>query len=224
MNEPFELNIRGQLFQIHPSQVAPPRAVMIALHGLSGDQHSMEIFTRKFHHEFCVVYPRAFFKLENNGFSWLDSQKDPTEEDASDWISAVDMLHFNLELLMVDLGLLGLPQHLIGFSQGAALGLVYSLHYLPDGAKTALMAGFVPKGFSFASKSLDHRTYFIYHGQNDKTIPPEEAARLVHSLKVVGANVEYCESNTGHKLSLPCLRSMEKFFLGDQPTKITGLG
>ncbi|MDO8971936.1 MAG: hypothetical protein Q7U74_14675, partial [Saprospiraceae bacterium] len=138
-------------------------------------------------------------------------------QDASAWIYAAGLLHFNLELLTIDLGLQGLPHHLIGFSQGAALGLVYSILYLPPLAKTALLAGFVPEGYSLTSKSLGHRTYFIYHGLNDTTILPDKAAHLVQSLQDTGAAIEYCKSTAGHKLSLACLEAMEKYFLGDQP-------
>lgn len=212
MNDPFELTIRGQLFQIHSSEKEPPRAVILALHGLSGDQHSMAIFTRKFHRDFCVIYPRAFYELPNGGFSWLKFPAEQTTA-ASPWIDASNLLHFNFELLMIDLGYQTLPFHLIGFSQGAALGLVYSTHHLPPGSKAALLAGFMPEGFPLRPNSLSNHTYFIYHGKNDTTVSSDESVRMVQALKESGAAVEYCESTAGHKLSLGCLESLEKYIL-----------
>ncbi len=55
---------------------------------------------------------------------------------------------------------------------------------------------------------------FISHGRQDELIPVEQARRAATLLREAGAQVTYCESDAGHKVSKECLKEME-IFLGE---------
>jgi phospholipase/carboxylesterase len=106
-----------------------------------------------------------------------------------------------------------LPVTLVGFSQGAALAYAYTLVYPEKVSRTAGLAGFLPAGAEryFAGCPLSGKQIFIAHGTRDDTVPIGAAERAVHGLEEAGAQVEYCTSDMGHKLSSRCLHSLEQF-------------
>jgi predicted esterase len=59
--------------------------------------------------------------------------------------------------------------------------------------------------------SLSGKRIFISHGRQDDLIPLQQARRAYSVLKAAGAEIVYCESNTGHKVSKQCLKEMEVF-------------
>jgi predicted esterase len=53
---------------------------------------------------------------------------------------------------------------------------------------------------------------YISHGVKDNLVPVTKAQYAVEQLDQAGAQVQYCESDVGHKLSADCFRGMEVFF------------
>jgi phospholipase/carboxylesterase len=92
---------------------------------------------------------------------------------------------------------------LIGFSQGAALSYTLTLLYPGRTRTLAALSGFMPDGAEdlLASEILDGKTIFIAHGRQENMIPVEEAHRYVALLAGSGAQVTYCESDGGHKVT-----------------------
>jgi len=213
MNDAFELSVRGRLFRIQPPDEEPARALILAVHGFSGDELSMEIFTHKLRHDFWVIYPRAPHALEMGGFSWA---KTPLgiHQPASDFLQEAQELNRDLDLLATDLGTNLLPVFTMGFSQGAALALVFSSLFSLPREKHALLAGFLPGGLAIRSNSLRQRFYFVAHGSRDTTVPVENSHQVLKFLEESGAEAQLCESNSTHKLGLECLKKLEFFFLG----------
>ena len=217
MNDAFELSVRGRLFRIQPPDDEPARALILAVHGFSGDELSMDIFTHKLRRVFWVIYPRAPHALPEGGFSWA---KNPLgiHQPASDFLQEAQDLNRDLDLLATDLGSNPLPVFTMGFSQGAALALVFSSLFSQPREQHALLAGFLPDGLAVRSNSLRQRSYFVAHGSRDTTVPLENSHQVLKFLQESGAETQLCESNSAHKLGVECLRMLEKFFLGGIPT------
>jgi phospholipase/carboxylesterase len=103
---------------------------------------------------------------------------------------------------------------LVGFSQGAALGLEAALLH-PDWMQSvACLSGFMPDGVSplLVDRPLEGMPIFLAHGTQDDTVPISKARAAVGMLEKAGAQVHYCEDDVGHKLSLSCFKSLEMFF------------
>ncbi len=211
MNDPYDLTIQEHIFRIFPPTQHVPRAALLAIHGYTGNEHSMEIFIQKLIPDCWAILPRAFFPALDEGFSWvLDGNEDRTgfqmlEESAM-------RLKMRVDQIQQDLKITRLPLYLMGFSQGAALALVYSLKYSQDGDRIGLMAGFLPTGLEPSHGTLRNRRFFIAHGRQDATIPIEQAYKIADFLEESQAQVDLCESDTGHKLNMACFKRLEEFF------------
>jgi phospholipase/carboxylesterase len=101
----------------------------------------------------------------------------------------------------------------MGFSQGAALAFMIGLTYPQLAQSIVGFAGYLPHGaLSLCKKQpLLNTPVFIAHGTYDKTIPIARAHKTVEWLTIAGAQVTYCESSTGHQVSLDCLKQAETF-------------
>jgi predicted esterase len=58
---------------------------------------------------------------------------------------------------------------------------------------------------------LQEKRIFIAHGTSDDIVPIRAARQTVDLLKKAGAQVEYCESDVGHKVSAICIPALEAF-------------
>lgn len=212
MSEPFTLSVRRQLFLVQPPQTEPGNAVYLCLHGLTGDEHSMEIFTRRPNQNGWIIYPRAFYPASKGGYSWVE-QDYPNLPPRTAFQSSTASLHLHLDLLLTDLGIPQLPVHLMGFSQGAAQALVFAETHFQAHRKIALLAGFLPEGSTAQPVIIAQLSFFVSHGRNDATIPIQKAHELVNYLNQTGADVKYCESNAGHKFGVECLKPLNDFMV-----------
>ncbi len=102
----------------------------------------------------------------------------------------------------------------MGFSQGAALAYVLAGLFPERVGALAALSGFIPSGAEavLAAGALDGKVAFVAHGRQDDMVPIERARRAAAQLRAAGAQVTFCETDGGHKVSRECLRSMEAFF------------
>ena len=211
MNEPFNRMEGGWLFRIQPASEPAPKAVLIAIHGWTGTETSMEIFTRKLRQTEWVIYPRAPFVSPTGGYSWTRESKGVLQEFIPFKSIGAELLD-RLNRIIAAYSLENLPVYLAGFSQGAAIALVTSLEPKFHASKVGLLSGFLPVGMpSEIFGSLPE--YFIAHGKQDAIIPIEQAFQIVRYLKEINAQVDFCETDTGHKLGAACFKQLENFFL-----------
>jgi phospholipase/carboxylesterase len=103
---------------------------------------------------------------------------------------------------------------LIGFSQGAALCYTLALLHPERIRALAALSGFMPGGAEdlLAKRPLAGKPVFVAHGRQDNKIPVEQARRSVALLEGSGAQVTYCESDGGHKISADCLTWLADIF------------
>jgi phospholipase/carboxylesterase len=205
---------RNWVYRFRPAQ-GTAGLLLIMLHGWTGDENSMWIFTRSIPEQVAVLAPRAPYSAPEGGYSW--NCKTP-----GTWgLPAIDDLRPSAEALIgfvedwshsmsLDVHQIGL----IGFSQGAALSYVITLLHPARVRALAALSGFLPRGTEVLLKShpLAGKPIFVAHGRQDDMIPVELARRSVKLLEESGARVTYCESDGGHKVSKECIGGINTFF------------
>jgi phospholipase/carboxylesterase len=212
--EPKLLKFQNQTFQWYPAQTEPGR-LLIILHGWTGDEKSMWVFTRHLPLNYSILAPRAPHFAPEGGYSWRKIEP-------GTWgVPSVDDLRPALESLLAFLddwstseGMNLQQFDLMGFSQGAAMAYTLTLLYPDRVHALAALSGFLPEGAEniLIEHPLLGKPVFVSHGRQDKMIPVARAQEAVALLRASGVRVTYCESDAGHKVSKDCLHAMEEFF------------
>jgi len=188
-----------------------PFPVLLLLHGLSGDENSMWIFTPRLPGNHLLLSPRAPYQALSGGFSWNQTVHGwPRLEDFLPSIDALLGLLIPAYFPAGDFSNL----HLMGFSQGAALAVAFTLLHPEKITSLAMLSGFVPKGLDGTIKlhRLGGLPVFLAHGIHDSMVPVEEARQSAATLESAGGKVTYCEDEVGHKLSANCFKGLGAFF------------
>jgi len=191
--------------------------IMLLLHGWTGDENSMWIFTPRIPEDYLILAPRGITKTSFGGYGWENVRFDGWPK-AADFHNAirglfelVDMIDFpDLDSREIDV---------MGFSQGGALGCTMSLQYPERIGKLASLSGFIPEGLGdeIANRRLKGKKLFVAHGTRDNMVSLDKARTAVRDLKLAGSDVIYCEEDVGHKLSAGCFRAMDDYFARDIP-------
>lgn len=212
MNDNEEtITLNGLVIRIRQSTGDGPFPVFLLLHGWTGDENSMWVFTSRVPENSLIIAPRGYYPTKAGGYSWHPEINKPWP-----WINDFQP---TVERLFREISIRNFPMgdfsalHLIGFSQGAAL--VYSMAILHPERITTIsgLSGFLPDGASsrVEPERLKGLPAFIAHGTDDDRVPVELARKSVRVLREAGANVTYCEDAVGHKLSAKCFRGLEAF-------------
>jgi phospholipase/carboxylesterase len=199
--------------RVRVSQSPNPR-LLVLLHGWTGDENSMWIFTRGLSPDYWMMAPRGPHTADPSGFSWRPLQLStfgmPSLEmllpAAEGLIKLVDEYSASVKLDAQQFDL-------VGFSQGAAMTNLMGILYPHRIRKMGVLAGFVPAGLDqlIQQKPLAGKKVFVAHGTQDQMIPIDRARASMGLLEEAGAQVIYCEDEVGHKLSANCLRALESY-------------
>jgi phospholipase/carboxylesterase len=210
-NEPILLDQDGWVARIQPPKQANENArVLLLIHGLHGDEKVMWIFTRGLPKTYWMVAPRGPVKT-SQGYAWVKSSGDfPGLADFAPCASAF------FKALSGWLDQLGAPHHpidVMGFSQGAAMAYALAAFYPQTIRHVIALAGFLPRENDYPGRynALKGKNIYIAHGSRDEIVPVHMAEDAVQTLQAAGADVTYCPSDTGHKLSTSCLRGLVEF-------------
>jgi len=212
--EPQLVMFKNWTFRLHMPQEYSGRMLLL-LHGWMGDENSMWMFVRNFSTDIMMVSPRGVVPVREGGYSWRTIQPGtwgmatlkelrPAAEGMvsflDDWTTSIGMKVDQFEVM--------------GFSQGAAF--TYSLASLFPARirRFAALSGFIPVDAQalFTPEQFSGKPVFISHGRQDEKIPIEQSRQAVRKLEAAGAKVSFCESDAGHKVSINCLKELEKFF------------
>jgi phospholipase/carboxylesterase len=188
------------------------RPVILLLHGWTGDENSMWIFANRLPQNAMLVAPRGLYTTALGGYGWQPTL-DRNWPDIDDFQPAMEAIWKLLTLQhfpTADLSKI----HIVGFSQGAALGYSLSLAYPERVGVLAGLSGFAPGGVEtlVSSQPLAGKACFMAHGTQDRLVPVARARQARQIFLEAGAQVTYCEDDVGHKLSAACFRGLETFF------------
>jgi phospholipase/carboxylesterase len=198
----------GLIYRVRRGQ--PHAALIVMLHGLSGDENVMWIFDHALPREATVIAPRALYASEFGGYSWARSvMRD--DLDNVDYQAALEVLpRFVAEVIAL---YEGDPQRVIvmGFSQGAAVSYAYSLLHPESLRGVIALAGFLPDSSDALSATPVLPHYLILHGTHDEAVPIDRAREARSVLESRGAIVEYHEHRVGHKVSAQGMKEMTRW-------------
>ena len=192
----------------------PAPRLLLLIHGLTGDENSMWVFTRDLPTQYWIIAPRGPHTAEPAGYSWRTQPSSdfgrPSFEQLKD--SAEALIHL-VDEYQASAKIEAPVFDVMGFSQGAAMSSVLTFLHPGRVRKLGILAGFVPSGMDelTAKRPLDGKSVFVAHGTKDETVPIDQARASIEVLEQAGARVTYCEDEVGHKVSLTCLHALRKF-------------
>jgi phospholipase/carboxylesterase len=188
--------------------------LLVLIHGWTGDENSMWVFTRGLPADYWIIAPRAPHAAEAQGFSWRPPQPGTHGRPTLEMLrpAAESLIHF-IDEYSASVKLNANQFDLIGFSQGAVMVNLLGMLYPRRVRKMGVLAGFVPSGLEdiIEKKPLGGKNIFVAHGTQDEMVPLERARASVELLEKAGAQVTFCEDEVAHKLSANCLRALEDY-------------
>jgi phospholipase/carboxylesterase len=224
-NQTEEIKLGSWVMRARLPEGEGPHPVGLLLHGLSGDEKVMWIFASRMPKDLLLLAPRATHPFSGGGYSWVPDRltRLPGTSDFEEPVEALVELLERLGNGDVEEGsAVGeaireadfSQVSLVGFSQGAALSYTFALMNPQRSDLIAGLSGFVPEGAERLAEErpLRDKKVFITHGTKDETVPIAKAREAAEVLEKAGADVSFCEEDTGHKLSVACFRSLGAFF------------
>lgn len=187
--------------------------LLVMLHGLTGDEVSMSLFSVRIPDNYFVISPRGLFLSPSGGFSWTrfnQGYESVSVGDFTDGIDALNRLLTPANFPNVDLNRLSL----LGFSQGAALAFTFAVLFPKRIKCVAGLSAFLPHDLKKMrmDRPLTHKRVYLAHGLKDEIIPIENARITAKVLESMGADIIYCEDDVGHKISADCFRGLGDYF------------
>ena len=190
-----------------------PHPTVVMLHGRAGDEDVMWVFAQSVPKDWLLVAPRAIKADPDGGYSWH-----PRHED--EW---PPLNHFDEAVSAVTRFIYALPQlynadpdnvYLMGFSQGAATAYATALQQPELVQGIAGLVGFVPTEADavLATEPLDGLPILMAVGKEDERIPYAISQASAQSLRNAGAELKYCEYDTGHKLNAQGMRDLKRWW------------
>lgn len=211
MNEPYTTYEHGWILRIkQPANKASSR-VLLLLHGWTGDESVMWIFTHHLPSDYWILSPRGPVPAPEKGYGWVSNHT--TWPKLKDFEPVAQSLFDAVNLWRQDLHISHQAIDVMGFSQGAAMAYAFAVFYPQEIHKIVALAGFLPKDQDMPGQynALTGKQIYVAHGTKDDTVPVDLAQQAVQTLKSAGADVLYCESDVGHKLSVGCLKGLNSF-------------
>ena len=191
-----------------------PARLLLMLHGWTGDENSMWVFGRDLPPHYLILAPRAPHAAESFGYSWRPPQDGTHGRPSLETLRpSADSLIRLVDDYSASIGMDAAQFDVMGFSQGAAMTNLLTMLYPQRIHKAGVLAGFVPGGLDelVAMRPLEAKPFFVTHGTLDELVPIERARESIAVLEEAGAQVTYCESEVGHKVSADCMRALKSF-------------
>ena len=201
--------------RVRPATEGVPR-LMLLIHGWTGDENSMWVFTRNLSRDYWVVAPRAPYTTKPGGYSWRGSPGPrPDPPGLEDFRPSADALIAMIDAYAAQNQIDARQFDVMGFSQGAALTNAIALMYPDRVRRVAVLSGFIPAGSEslIEKRPLNDKPFFVAHVTLYVIVNIEYARQSVEMLERAGASVTFCEDEVGHKVSAGCMRALEGFFV-----------
>ncbi len=189
----------------------PTRAI-IALHGWTGDVHSMDPIVKSIKIPNTKwILPQAPYISEKQGFTWFQGS------DETGWLykKSFNILSNLIENLVKE-GFNYNDIFMIGFSQGACLTKEYLIRQSFSIGGIIPVAGFIRYKEKFlkdsTSKSKNTRIFLI-HGKKDKVVLPIESEQSYNLFNSLGYSVQLALEPVGHKIPLRIKGEIRRFII-----------
>lgn len=213
INKPTTLQNNGLILQLTPPKYPINPGLLVMLHGWTGDETSMNIFTRVIPGDRWILAPRGLIPTGEEGYGWIPHRPgwDATLEV---FLEVVEHLRPAIAGWIQQLEIAPHPIDILGFSQGAALGLAYALKYPNELGRLACISGFLPymnKPYNPPAQ-IRNTKFFIAHGIKDEIVGIDRALEIDQYLKPFGVNPIFCQDNVGHRISASCFNKLGEFF------------
>jgi phospholipase/carboxylesterase len=213
------IDIGGWVIRMQEPEGNGPFPVFLLLHGWTGDENSMWIFSSRLPANTLMIAPRGIYDTPIGGYGWYPIKKGLPTGEEKEW-PKVDDFRPAVKGLSDILTSEHFPKadfselRLVGFSQGAALAYTFTIIHPEKVVNFAGLAGFMPEEVEdlIRERPLVDKSAYVTHGIRDDLVPISKARRAVELLEKAGAKVTYCEDDVGHKLSATCFRGMQNFF------------
>src|SRR5689334_17823712 len=209
--ETIEFN--GWTLRTQPSHSGTPR-LLVLIHGWTGDENSMWVFTRRLSPNYWMIAPRAPYKTDPSGFSWRPAEAGTFGRPSLDILKpSAERLIQLIDEYAASVKLDAEQFDVIGFSQGGAVVSALGALYPNRVRKMVVLSGFVPYEMEtiVGSRPLAGKNIFVAHGARDQTVTIDRARSSMQLLEQAGATITYCEDDVAHKLSSNCLRALEAY-------------
>jgi phospholipase/carboxylesterase len=207
-----ELLATGLSHNVLQPSVPGPYPTVVMLHGRLGNEEVMWIFRRTIPKGWLMIAPRATMRDPAGGYSWAvqpygewpdTTAFDPATDAVSRFIESLPSL-YNADPDRI---------YLMGFSQGAATAFCTALRHPGLVQGIASLVGFVPPtGDRDVTGALDGLPVFMAAGTEDRMVPPDQSHRSRDVLLRAGADLEYHEYDTGHKMTPDSLRDLQAWW------------
>ena len=203
----------GLIHRVQQPTRPGPHPTVVLLHGRSGDENAMWVFSRVLPDDWLVIAPRGIKSDPAGGWAWQPRQRDEWPSLAS-FQDAVDSVAAFIR---------NLPQkynsdpdriYLMGFSQGAATSYAVAMTY-PDLVQgIAGLVGFVPGNCGDVIKTgvLIGLPIFMAVGKEDPFIPYNRSSSCAETLQQAGADLTYHDYETGHRLTAQGMRDLKAWW------------
>ncbi len=200
----------GLVHRVQRPLTGQPAPVLVLLHGRSGSEDAMWIFSKVIASGWVVAAPRGIRLDPGGGYAWHLCQRDewPSLSMFDDAVASI--AHFIRAL--PDLYNADLEQlYLMGFSQGAAAAYALAMRYPGLVKGIAGLVGFVPLSSEIAveTATLKDLPIFMAVGVNDPYIPLARSQGCAVTLRKLGALLAYHEYQTRHRLNSKGMRDLE---------------
>jgi predicted esterase len=199
----------GWIARVRPPTEKWNGRVILLLHGWTGDENIMWIFARKIPTNCWMIAPRGPLTSLEGGFAWAIPQNGK-RPDITQFLNHVTELLKRLPI-WVPAYTNNSRLDIVGFSQGAAMTYAMCLKTKPT--KIAPLAGYLPPGFEdrLGQLNLSGLHAFIAHNTDDSIVSVEESKKAADLFSAHGADVQYCDSIGGHKITSSCFHGLDKF-------------
>ncbi len=189
--------------------------LMLLIHGWTGNEEAMWIFARNIPTDRWILAPRGSITAPEGGYGWVPVKAGEMPSLAEFRQAAVGLLE-KIDRWSLNEHIDSSHFTLMGFSQGAIMSYALSFLYPHRVDSVAALAGYFPPTWieELGTSSINGKPYYVAHGTQDQTVPIALARKSVNVLEDAGAKVNYCESETGHKLSMACLHGLDDFLSG----------
>jgi phospholipase/carboxylesterase len=204
----------GWTMRVRPGSNQLSHRLLVLLHGWTGNEDVMWIFTRQIPPDYWIISPRGPVSAPEGGFGWFPAGNAPIPMIA-ELQPVIEQVLNTIDRWAQSNQVNASQLTIMGFSQGAMLAYAITLLFPHRVNGVAALAGYLPEKWmdSNNKSTLAGKPFYIAHGTQDTTVPVSLARQTVQFLEGAGARVTYCESEVGHKLSMGCLHGLENFFL-----------